>query len=167
VRLLGSGYSGRDLVLLLGGGFLIVSSILELHEMTAGEVRRAQFRPARSVGLTVLQIGLLDIVFSLDSVFTAVGLARRVEVMAAAIVAAVLFMMWVSGAVGNFIERHPGLKVVALAFLVVIGAALIADAIHRPLPQGTLYFALAFASAVELINIQVRRSGARPPADDG
>jgi len=111
----------------------------------------------------VLQIGLLDIIFSLDSVFTAVGLARRVEVMAAAIVGSVLFMMWVSGAVVRFIERHPGIKVLALAFLAVVGIALIAEALHRPIPPGYLYFAMGFATVVELIDIRVRRAPP-PPA---
>jgi predicted tellurium resistance membrane protein TerC len=155
--------SAGDLILLGGGGFLVVNSAMELWEMAAARAGKPRANAARSVVLTVLQIGLLDIIFSLDSVFTAVGLARRVEVMAAAIVGSVLFMMWVSGAVVRFIERHPGIKVLALAFLAVVGIALIAEALHRPIPPGYLYFAMGFATVVELIDIRVRRAPP-PPA---
>jgi predicted tellurium resistance membrane protein TerC len=104
-----------------------------------------------------VQIGLIDLVFSLDSVFTAVGLARDFAVMAAAIVVAILVMMWVSRPIGAFIERHPTIKMLALAFLILIGVALIAEGLHFEIPKGYLYFAMAFAAAVELINLRVRR----------
>jgi predicted tellurium resistance membrane protein TerC len=167
LQVLGAAFSGRDLILLFGGGFLIANSVIELREMLPDRARAPEPGASRSVALTILQIGLIDIVFSLDSVFTAVGLARRVEVMAAAIVCSVLFMMWVSGAVSEFIERHPRIKVLALAFLLVVGAALIAESLHRPVPPSYLYFAMAFSTAVELINMRLRRSSQRLPADDG
>ena len=107
--------------------------------------------------MTVLQIAVIDIVFSLDSVFTAVGLAKDLSIMIAAIIAAILVMMWVSRSVGAFIERHPTIKVLALAFLILIGAALIAEAVHFDIPKGYLYFAMAFSVAVEMINIRLRR----------
>jgi predicted tellurium resistance membrane protein TerC len=107
--------------------------------------------------VTIVQIGLIDLVFSLDSVFTAVGLARDFAVMAAAIVVAILVMMWVSRPIGAFIERHPTIKMLALAFLILIGVALIAEGLHFEIPKGYLYFAMAFAAAVELINLRVRR----------
>ena len=107
--------------------------------------------------VTIVQIGLIDLVFSLDSVFTAVGLARDFAVMAAAIVVAMLVMMWVSRPIGAFIERHPTIKMLALAFLILIGVALIAEGLHFEIPKGYLYFAIGFAAAVELINLRVRR----------
>jgi predicted tellurium resistance membrane protein TerC len=107
--------------------------------------------------MTVIQIAVIDIVFSLDSVFTAVGLAKDLSIMVAAIVAAILVMMWVSRAVGAFIERHPTIKVLALSFLTLIGLALIAEALHFDIPKGYLYFAMAFSVAVEMINIRLRR----------
>jgi len=167
LQLFGMGFSGRDLILLFGGAFLIVNSLIEFREMLAGDAPTPEFGATRSVALTILQIGLIDIVFSLDSVFTAVGLARRVEVMAAAIVASVIFMMWVSAAVSEFIERHPRIKVLALTFLLVVGAALIAESLHRPVPPGYLYFAMVFSTAVELINMRLRRSSQRLPSDGG
>ena len=107
--------------------------------------------------MTVMQIAVIDIVFSLDSVFTAVGLAKDLSIMIAAIVAAILVMMWVSKAVGAFIERHPTIKMLALSFLILIGVALIAEAVHFEIPKGYLYFAMAFSVAVEMINIRLRR----------
>ena len=109
------------------------------------------------MALTIVQIGIIDLVFSLDSVFTAVGLARDFRIMAAAIVVAILVMMWVARPVGAFVERHPTIKMLALAFLILIGVALVAEALHFEIPKGYLYFAMAFAVAVELINMRIRR----------
>ena len=159
---LGREVSARDLILGAGGLFLLWKSVVEIHASIEGPATAArQVRARRGVVALVLQIAVVDIVFSLDSVFTAVGLAQRVEIMVAAIVLAVVVMIWVAGAIGAFIERHPTIKVLALAFLILIGMALIADALKFHIPKGYLYFAMAFACAVEMINIRVRRKAAR------
>ena len=154
---LGNEISGRDLILFGGGLFLLVKSPLEIRDMLRG--REANRKPGALNGfwMIVLQIGIIDIVFSLDSVFTAVGLSRHIAVMIAAIVASVLVMMMVSRAVGGFIERYPTIKVLALASLILVGAALIAQSLDWEIPNGYLYFAMAFAAAVEWINIRLRR----------
>ena len=158
--LLGQEISSRDLVLLAGGLFLLWKSVIEIHSSIEG----AGVRPARAVkqrqrvAAVIVQIALVDIVFSLDSVFTAVGLAQRVEIMVAAIVIAVLFMMFVSRGISDFIERRPTIKVLALAFLILIGVALIAEAFDFHIPKGYLYFAMAFSITVEMLNTRVRRA---------
>jgi predicted tellurium resistance membrane protein TerC len=156
-RALGTDVSGRDLILFAGGVFLIVKTVMELRDMLKGKVRGRKPGVMNSFLMIILQIGIIDIVFSLDSVFTAVGLAKHIEVMVAAIVISVLVMMVVSSAVSRFIDRYPTIKVLALAFLVLVGAALIADSLELDIPQGYLYFAMAFAAAVEWINIRLRR----------
>jgi predicted tellurium resistance membrane protein TerC len=155
-RAVGTDVSGRDLILFAGGLFLIVKTVMELRDMLKGKVHIRKPGVMNSFLIIILQIGIIDIVFSLDSVFTAVGLAKHIEVMVAAIVISVLVMMVVSGAVSRFIDRYPTIKVLALAFLVLVGAALIADSVERDIPQGYLYFAFAFAVAVEWINIRLR-----------
>jgi predicted tellurium resistance membrane protein TerC len=151
--------TGRDLILFIGGLFLLVKSVLEIHQAMEGATRRR--RPGGTVYsnvlLTVIQIAVIDIVFSLDSVFTAVGLAKDLPIMVAAIVVAILVMMWVSRAIGAFIERHPTIKMLALSFLILIGLALVAEALHFDIPKGYLYFAMAFSVGVEMINIRLRR----------
>jgi predicted tellurium resistance membrane protein TerC len=160
--------SARDLVLFCGGLFLLGKSVVELHHSVEGAGRSAgsnealeaagRGTPAVSgLALAIVQIALIDIVFSLDSVFTAVGLVNDLPVMVAAIVVAILVMMLVSGSLGVFIERHPTIKVLALAFLILIGVALVAQAFHFDIPKGYFYFAMAFAAGVELINIRARR----------
>jgi predicted tellurium resistance membrane protein TerC len=156
-RALGTDVSGRDLILFAGGLFLIVKTVMELRDMLRGKVRARKPGVMNSFLMIIIQIGIIDIVFSLDSVFTAVGLAKHIEVMVAAIVISVLVMMVVSSAVSRFIDRYPTIKVLALAFLVLVGAALIADSLELDIPQGYLYFAMAFAAAVEWINIRLRR----------
>ena len=156
-RALGTDVSGRDLILFAGGLFLIVKTLMEFRDMLKGKVRARKPGVMNSFLMIIIQIGIIDIVFSLDSVFTAVGLAKHIEVMVAAIVISVLVMMVVSSAVSRFIERYPTIKVLALAFLVLVGAALIADSLELDIPQGYLYFAMAFAVAVEWINIRLRR----------
>jgi predicted tellurium resistance membrane protein TerC len=151
--------SGRDLILLVGGLFLLAKSVLEIHHTLEGaspQVARAK-RVYGSFAMIVVQIGAIDIVFSLDSVFTAVGLARDFVIMVAAIIASILVMMWVSRSVSAFIERYPTIKMLALAFLILIGAALVAEAVHFEIPKGYLYFAMAFSVMVELVNIRLRR----------
>jgi predicted tellurium resistance membrane protein TerC len=156
-RALGTEVSGRDLILFAGGLLLIVKAIMELGDMLKGKVRTRKPGGMNSFLMIVIQIGIIDIVFSLDSVFTAVGLAKYIEVMVAAIVISVLVMMVISVGISRFIDRYPTIKVLALAFLVLVGAALIAQSLELDIPQGYLYFAMAFAVAVEWINIRLRR----------
>ncbi len=155
--LFGQGVSGRDLILFAGGAFLVVKSVMEIRGMLHGESGERQPGLFHRFWLVIAQISVIDIVFSLDSVFTAVGLASHIEIMVAAIVASVLVMMVVSGAVNAFIDRHPTIKVLALAFLVLVGGALLAESVHWDIPKGYLYFAMAFSGVVEWINIRLRR----------
>jgi predicted tellurium resistance membrane protein TerC len=152
----GSEISTRDLILAGGGLFLVVNSILEIVETVRGETKQRKQGGWNSFWLIIAQIGIIDIIFSLDSVFTAVGLSKHIEVMVAAIVISVLIMMWVSNSVSTFIELYPTIKILALAFLILVGAALIAEAFDIEVPPGYLYFSMAFAAAVEWINIHVR-----------
>ena len=149
----------RDIVLFAGGILLIVQSFREIAEMLGGRAARREARAARGYWLIIVQIGVLDIVFSLDSVFTAIGLAKRTEVMVAAIVVSVLAMLWISSSVSRFIDRHPTVRALALAFLVLVGVSLVAESVDVEIPQGYLYFAMAFSAAVEWINIRLRRRG--------
>jgi len=153
----GQGVSGRDLILFAGGLFLLGKSVLEIHHTLEGAAPRSATRRLTGFALTVIQIALIDIVFSLDSVFTAVGLANELSIMVAAIVIAILVMMWIAGSIGAFIDRHPTVKVLALAFLILIGVALIAESAHFEIPKGYLYFAMAFSVVVEMINIRLRK----------
>jgi predicted tellurium resistance membrane protein TerC len=157
--ILGQDFSGRDIILLLGGLFLLAKSVTEIHETLEGEGEERQARVFANFTAIVVQIAIIDIVFSLDSVFTAVGLAKpeQLPIMVAAIVVAIGVMMWVSGAVGAFIERHPTIKILALAFLILVGVVLIAEGFHFEVPKGYLYFAMAFSVGVEMVNIRLRR----------
>jgi predicted tellurium resistance membrane protein TerC len=151
-------FSGRDLILGAGGLFLLAKSVLEIHRtLESHEGTRAK-RVLSNFVAVVVQIALLDIVFSLDSVFTAVGMARpdQAPVMAAAIVLSILIMLWLAASVAAFIARYPSMKILGLAFLVLIGAALLAEAFEFEVPKGYLYSAMAFAFAVELVNIRLR-----------
>ena len=157
LQVAGRSFSLRDVVLLCGGLFLLGKSVLEIHRALEGPVPDATGRRLRSTLLAVVaQIAVIDIVFSLDSVFTAVGLVKELPVMIAAIVVAVLVMMWVSRSIGAFITRHPTIKMLALSFLLLIGVALVGEGLHFEIPKGYLYFAMAFAVAVELINMRLR-----------
>jgi predicted tellurium resistance membrane protein TerC len=155
--ILGIGISARNLVLFSGGVFLIVKSGMEMRDMLKGKRADHKAGLMNSFWLIILQIGVIDIVFSLDSVFTAIGLANRIEVMIAAIVISVLVMMVVSSAVSLVIERHPTIKGLALAFLVLVGASLTAESMDVEIPRRYLYFAMAFSAAVVWINIRLRR----------
>ena len=148
--------SGRDLILFLGGLFLLAKSVLEIHHTLEGASETRHTKVFSNFILTILQIGIIDIVFSLDSVFTAVGLANQLPVMVAAVVVAILVMMLVSGAISTFVDRHPTIKRLALSFLILIGVALIAEGAHFEIPKGYLYFAMAFSVIVEMINIRLR-----------
>jgi predicted tellurium resistance membrane protein TerC len=157
--------SGRDLILGAGGLFLLGKSATEIHNTLEGAAAPRPASRLQAFHLVVIQIALIDVVFSLDSVFTAVGLARpdQLPIMAAAIVLSVVVMMWLSGPIAAFVARHPSMKVLALAFLVLIGAALVAEALEFEVPKGYLYFAMAFSVAVELVNIRLRRLLGRAP----
>jgi predicted tellurium resistance membrane protein TerC len=148
--------SGRDLILFGGGAFLVVKSITEIRDMLTGRGTERKPGLINSFWLVIAQIGILDIVFSLDSVFTAVGLANHIEVMIAAIVASVLVMMVVSSSVSGFIDKHPSIKILALAFLVLVGVALLGESVGLEIPKGYFYFAMAFSAVVEWMNIRVR-----------
>ncbi len=151
--------AGRDLILFGGGLFLIWKSTAEIHATVSAPVRRLQGQPRAyaSLGRVLLQIILIDQVFSLDSVITAVGMVDEVEIMVAAIVVAVAVMMWVADAVAEFIQQNPTLKVLALSFLLMVGVALIADGFGSHIPRGYIYFAMVFSVAVEAINIRYLR----------
>jgi predicted tellurium resistance membrane protein TerC len=159
LKVLGQALSARDVVLLAGGLFLLAKAALELHHAMEprGSAARAAPHATARLAAVVIQIALLDIVFSFDSVLTAVGLAKDLPIMIAAIVVAILVMLWVSRPIGAFIERYPTIKTLALSFLILIGMTLIAAGAGFEIPKGYLYFAMAFSLAVELINIRVRR----------
>ncbi len=155
--------SVRDLVLILGGAFLLAKSTMELHSSLEGpEDHKTPGAASHGFALIIVQIAIIDIVFSLDSVITAVGMAKHLEVMAIAVVVAVLFMMAFAGAVGRVVETHPTLKVLALSFLLMVGLALIADGLDFHIPKGYIYFAMAFSVMVEVLNIKMRRRAGRP-----
>jgi predicted tellurium resistance membrane protein TerC len=148
MTILGQGISWRDVILGTGGLFLIYKGTTEIHLLTAGE-EEFEHKAARSFMAVILQIGLFDLVFSLDSVITAVGMAEHLEVMIAAIVLAMALMLVASGPVSRFIEENPSIKILGLSFLLLIGIALVADAAHFHIPRGYLYFAVAFSALVE------------------
>jgi predicted tellurium resistance membrane protein TerC len=155
----GRGVSGRDLILIGGGLFLIGKATLEIHERLEGEEGGGSIRVAPSFAAVIVQIMLLDIVFSLDSVITAVGMADDVAVMAAAVVLAVGIMMFSAEAISRFVNRHPTVKVLALSFLLLIGVSLIGDGLGMHVPKGYIYFAMGFSVFVETINLRVRHAG--------
>jgi predicted tellurium resistance membrane protein TerC len=158
----GEGISGRDLILLLGGLFLIFKATHEMHDRLEGEENEEGQRVAASFGAVLVQIALLDIVFSLDSVITAVGMADDIGVMISAVVIAVGFMMFSARAVGDFVERHPTVKMLALAFLLMIGLSLIAEGLDFHIPKGYIYFAMAFSVFVEMLNLRMKKVTAKP-----
>ncbi|HEV8305206.1 MAG TPA: TerC family protein [Gemmatimonadales bacterium] len=161
LSVLGHGISGRDLILLAGGLFLIGKSTREIHDKLEGEERggTGRARPPATFASVVGQMVLLDIVFSLDSVITAVGMARRLGVMVAAVVIAVGVMMVSATAISDFVHRHPTIKMLALSFLLLIGVSLIADGLGQHFPKGYIYFAMAFSVFVEILNLRLRAGG--------
>ncbi len=148
--------SGRDLILIIGGLFLIYKSTAEIHHKIEGEDENAGTVKKHSFWATIVQIMLLDIVFSLDSVITAVGMAQHVEIMIAAVVIAVVIMMWASNGVAAFVNKHPTVKMLALSFLLLIGVSLLAEAFEQHIPKGYIYFAMAFSILVEMLNLKMR-----------
>jgi len=155
---LGVEISGRDIILIAGGLFLLAKATLEIHDSLEGEESHGDHAPKHAGFLSVIiQIGLIDIVFSLDSVITAVGMADHLAVMIIAIVLAVIVMMFAAGAIGRFVDNHPTIKMLALSFLVLIGVALISEGIDVHIPKGYIYFAMAFSVVVEMLNLRIRR----------
>ena len=149
--------SGRDLILLIGGLFLIWKATKEIHEKLEGEEGEVTNRLVPTFTSVIIQILLLDIVFSLDSVITAIGMARHIPVMIIAVIIAVLFMLAFAGKISGFIEKHPTLKMLALSFLILIGFTLVLEGFHKEIPKGYIYFAMAFSVGVEILNINFRR----------
>jgi predicted tellurium resistance membrane protein TerC len=153
--------SGRDIILIAGGLFLIAKSTREIHDSLEGEAGHASAKTARSFGAVVVQIMLLDIVFSLDSVITAIGMVRQLSIMIAAVVIAVGVMMFAATSISDFVHRHPTVKMLALSFLLLIGVSLIADGLGQHIAKGYIYFAMGFSVFVEMLNIRIR-SRAKP-----
>ncbi len=154
----GNDISGRDLILITGGLFLLWKSTMEIHEKLEGEDPTVQtIRGTATFGSVIVQILLLDIVFSLDSIITAIGMASQLAVMVAAVVIAVGFMMVFSGKISGFVEKHPTIKMLALSFLLLIGVSLIADGLDFHIPKGYIYFAMAFSILVEMLNLKMRK----------
>jgi predicted tellurium resistance membrane protein TerC len=161
VSLAGHVVSWRDLVLLLGGLFLLVKGTMEIHHMTEGGGEGGQDAGSTTFAAAIVQIVLLDIVFSLDSVITAVGMAQHIEIMIAAVLISVGVMLLAAKPISEFIRRHPTMKMLALSFLLLVGVALIADGLHFHIPRGYLYFAIAFSIGVEVLNQLASRGRAR------
>ena len=153
---LGQEISGRDVILIAGGLFLLAKSTHEIHEKLEGDEGSASARAVASFGSVIVQILLLDIVFSLDSVITAVGMAEDVAVMILAVIIAVGVMLLSAGVISEFVERHPTVKMIALSFLLLIGVSLVAEGFDQHIPKGYIYFAMSFSVFVEMINLRVR-----------
>jgi predicted tellurium resistance membrane protein TerC len=160
----GHAISGRDLVLIIGGLFLMFKSTKEIHATLEGAEGGMEARVMESLLGTVIQIGILDIVFSLDSVITAVGLVSELAIMSLAIIVAVIVMLWSARSIGNFIDAHPTLKMLALSFLMMIGLTLMVGGFDVEVPKGYIYFAMAFSVMVEVLNIQLRTKIDRDPS---
>jgi predicted tellurium resistance membrane protein TerC len=154
--------SGRDIVLICGGLFLLWKSTKEIHQLLEGETGNASAAVRATFTAVILQITIIDLVFSLDSIVTAVGMVDQLEVMIAAVIVSVLLMMAFAGRIGRVVSEHPTIKMLALAFLVVIGVVLIADGFGHHVPRGYVYFAMAFAVVVESLNIRIRKRVVRP-----
>lgn len=154
-------FSGRDLILILGGLFLLGKSTFEIHEKLEGVDGEVTHKIAPTFGSVIFQIMLLDLVFSLDSVITAVGMVREIPVMVAAVILAMIFMLVFVNTIGRFVDRHPTIKMLALSFLILIGVMLIAEGFHTKIPKGYIYFAMAFAVGVELLNMRLRKKADR------
>jgi len=158
----GYAISGRDLILLVGGLFLIGKSTHEIHGSLEGEEGHASRKTYPSFASVIVQIMLLDIVFSLDSVITAVGMVDNIWIMIAAVVVSIVAMMLFAGSIGAFVQRHPTIKMLALSFLLLIGVTLIAEGFHQHIPKGYIYFAMAFSVVVEILNLRLRKARTKP-----
>ncbi len=162
LTLFGYGVSGRDLILIAGGLFLIWKSTGEVHQLLEGEEGSESAKVASSFAGVIAQIMVIDLVFSLDSIITAVGMVSQVGVMIAAVVASVGLMMLFARSIGEFVSNHPTIKMLALSFLVVVGVVLIADGFGHHVPKGYIYFAMAFSVGVEMLNIRMRKKTIKP-----
>ena len=158
--LLGHDFSGRDLILIGGGLFLLAKSTLEIHEKLEGHEEEHDASTKRATfGFVIVQIVLLDLVFSLDSVITAIGLSEQLWVMVAAVVVAVIFMMGFAKSISTFVDRHPTIRMLALSFLLLIGVSLVGEGLSFHIPKGYIYFAMAFSVMVEMLNLRIRKKG--------
>ncbi len=155
--LLGQEISGRDLILILGGLFLLAKATHEIHDKLEGDSGHASARVPPSFGAVILQIVLLDAVFSLDSVITAVGMVSEVSIMVIAVTVAVVIMLLSASRISDFVNRHPTVKMLALSFLLLIGLTLVAEGLDQHIPKGYIYFAIAFSIFVEMLNLRLRR----------
>jgi predicted tellurium resistance membrane protein TerC len=161
--LLGESISGRDIILIGGGLFLMAKATHEIHMSLEGtEEEEAKLNMTATLGSTLIQIAILDIVFSLDSVITAVGLADHVSIMAIAIIIAVLIMLFAAKPIGEFVDGHPTVKMLALAFLIMVGVTLMIEGFDVHVPKGYIYFAMAFSIGVEMLNLRLRERQSRP-----
>ena len=158
----GTDISGRDLILIAGGIFLVWKSTMEIHQLTEGEEGHASKSVVPNFTAIIVQIILIDMVFSLDSIITAVGLVDQVAVMIAAVVASVGLMMLFARAIGDFVSAHPSIKMLALSFLLLVGVMLIAEGFDHKVPKGYIYFAMAFSFAVEMLNMKLRKKPSKP-----
>ena len=161
-NILGQEISGRDLVLLIGGLFLLAKSTHEIHGSLEGEEGHKSAKIYPSFAGVLIQIALLDIVFSLDSVITAVGMVDNLWIMIAAVVISIIFMMAFAGSIGTFVQKHPTIKMLALSFLILIGVTLIAEGLDQHIPKGYIYFAMAFSVLVEILNLRLRKAKTAP-----
>jgi predicted tellurium resistance membrane protein TerC len=165
LTILGAEISGRDLILIAGGLFLVWKSTMEIHQLTEGEEGHASSAVKAGFTAIILQIIVIDMVFSLDSIITAVGMVDEVSVMIAAVIASVGLMMLFAKAIGDFVSAHPSIKMLALSFLLVVGVMLVAEGFDHKVPKGYIYFAMAFSVAVEMLNIRMRRKKGIKPVD--
>ncbi len=154
--------SGRDLILIVGGLFLIWKSTGEIHQSLEGEEGHASSAVRATFAAVILQIMIIDLVFSLDSIITAVGMVDELAIMVAAVIVSVALMMVFAGAIGRFVSAHPSIKMLALSFLVVVGVVLLAEGFDHHVPKGYVYFAMAFSVGVEMLNIRMRKRSAKP-----
>ncbi len=162
VTIFGHGVSGRDVILIGGGLFLMAKATHEIHNSLEGVEEGHAAATAASLGMVLVQIALLDIVFSLDSVITAVGLVEHVSIMAVAIILAVVVMLMAAKAIGDFVETHPTIKILALSFLILVGVTLMVEGFDVHVPKGYIYFSMAFSVSVEMLNIRMRKKRAVP-----
>jgi predicted tellurium resistance membrane protein TerC len=161
--LAGHEISGRDLILIGGGLFLLWKSTMEIHQLMEGEEGHASSAVKATFAAVIVQVIIVDIVFSLDSIITAVGMVSEIAVMVAAVVASVALMMAFAGAIGRFVSAHPTIKMLALSFLFAVGVALVAEGFDKGIPKGYIYFAMAFSVVVEMLNLRMRKKAAAAP----
>lgn len=160
--ILGTEFSGRDIILALGGLFLIFKSTMEINHKMEGIAEKQEAKPGTTLFNVIFQIILLDIIFSFDSILTAIGLTEKLTLMVIAIIIAMVIMMAFAGSISKFIAKHPSLEVLSLAFLILIGFMLMVEALHYHVPKGYIYFALSFSLLVEIINLRIRRKKQNP-----